>query len=328
MKSKSLLPLFPLIAIGASLPAGATILTNHPSITGGSTAFGQSPGIYNAGTYAASEVFDRDIGEYASANQGINTFLNFNFGASTSFDTIVVVNRGSAAATDLIGNYTLTLSSGTSTITRTAATGKGGFDSLGGLVTTTTVSLGVDTLGGGGTQTTGNTGAMEIYFLKTPDSMTLIPGVSVTTSSAAFSVNYAATQAINSSIGRDNNTEFASTAGVNTFVDFDLGSMQTVGGFDFFDRMALGAQVSSFNLIFSEDSTFGNGDDITKVYTGSTQSAEFAGIDAQYVRYDVTNVGTSTNVGMNEIRFYAVPEPAAALLGSLGMLALLRRRRA
>lgn len=313
--------IFPLIAVGISLPAGAAILIN-PSITGGSNAFGV--GSYNAGSFPASKVFDGDIGDYASAGQGANTFLEFNFGSAVSFDSIVVVNRNSGSGADLIGNYTLTFDSGSSSITRSAAQGQGGIDSLGGLVTTTTVRLDVDTLGTAGA---GNTGAMEIYFLRTPAGMTVIPGISVTNSSTAFSGSYAATFALNGAIGRDNNTEFASTAGTGTFVDFDLGSMQKVGGFDFFDRMAGGAKVSSFDIIFSQDAVWGNADDITRNYTGSTQSDQFTSIDARYARYDVTGVGSSTNVGMNEIRFFAIPEPAAALLGGFGMLTLLRRRR-
>ncbi len=307
--------IFPLIAVGISLPAGAAILIN-PSITGAST--------HHSDPYLPGYVFDRDIADYASANQGVNTFLEFNFGTAVSFDTIVVVNRNTDAGSDWIANYTLTFDSGSSSITRTAAQGKGGFDSLGGLVTTTTVRLDVDTLGSG---TAGNTGAMEIYFLRTPAGMSLIEGVSVTDSSTPFSPSYVAAHALNGFIGRDNFTEFASTMGTDTYVDFDLGSVRTVGGVDFFDRMAAAAQVSAFDIIFSVNDVFGDEDDITKSYTGSTQSAEFDGIDARYARYDVTNVGSSSNVGMNEIRFFAVPEPAAALLGAFGMLTLLRRRR-
>lgn len=285
--------------------ARATILAN-PSITGGSNAYGQST--FNAGAYAASNVFNGNASDYASAGQGANTFLQFTFPGAVTFDSMVVVNRDSPAGTDLVGNYTLTLSSGSESITRTAARGQGGIDSI-GPVTTTTVRLDVDTLGAAGT---GNTGAMEIYFLKTPDGMKPIPGVSVTASSNnPFGTGFVATNAINGIIGRDNSAEFASNAGVNTFVDFSFGVVRTVTGFDFFDRMAADAKVSSFDLIFSMDDTWGNGDDITRHYTGSTQSDNFAGISAKNVRYDVTGI-SGTNVGMNEIRFFELPAPGLA----------------
>jgi autotransporter-associated beta strand protein len=275
----------------------ATILT-HPSITGGSNAFGEAG--YNDGPYKADNVFDRDIADYASSGAGADTYLEFTFPGAVTFDSMIVVNRNSSAPGDWIANYTLTVDSGTRSITRTAFQGQGGFDSF-APVTATTIRLDVDTLGGGGAF---NAGAMEIYFLNTPAGMSLINGVSVTAASnSLFGSGYVATNAINGKIGRDNNTEFASDAGTDTFVDFSFGMVKTVTGFDFFDRAAVGAQVSSFDLIFSADDVWGNEDDITRNYTGSTQSDNFSGISAKNVRYDVTGTAGS-NVGINEIRFY------------------------
>jgi len=45
------------------------------------------------------------------------------------------------------------------------------------------------------------------------------------------------------------------------------------------------------------------------------------------IDYNDTTAGLNGGVGNSYITITAVPEPAAALLGGLGMLALLRRRR-
>jgi hypothetical protein len=64
-------------------------------------------------------------------------------------------------------------------------------------------------------------------------------------------------------------------------------------------------------------------------YTGETFSTSF---NARYVKFDISsNYGHPAyqNAALSEVQFtgIAVPEPSAALLGGLGMLALLRRRR-
>lgn len=59
--------------------------------------------------------------------------------------------------------------------------------------------------------------------------------------------------------------------------------------------------------------------DLGTTYTGVT-NVRFTG--ATYFSSDGAQI-----VGMNEVRFTAVPEPGSTLLGGLGMLALLRRRR-
>jgi len=63
-------------------------------------------------------------------------------------------------------------------------------------------------------------------------------------------------------------------------------------------------------------------------YTGQYFSTSF---DARYVKFDISSNYSSTYnyIGLSEVQFTgtAVPEPNAALLGGLGVLALLRRRR-
>ncbi len=62
--------------------------------------------------------------------------------------------------------------------------------------------------------------------------------------------------------------------------------------------------------------------------SGTVDSLSASAISARYVF--LGDMGTGSNrqtVGISEIQFYAIPEPTTALLGGLGLLALLRRRR-
>lgn len=258
--------LFPLVAGAFCLPLQGAIVAS-PLVAAEAPAFGGFPG---------SNAVNGNAAEYASNGQGANTFLEFFFNTPATFDTIVVVNRDSPDPSDWISNYTLTYAdSTTSSIIRTGARGQGGFDFLGGPITTIAVALDVDTLGGVGGGFN-NTGAMEIYFLATPAGMSLIDGVTVAASAPAFG-DFSASATVNGQIGRGTVSEYASAGlGAGTFVDFNLGSVQTVGGFDFFDRLAASDQVSSFDMIFSTNDVFGDGDDVTRSYTGNTQSDELS----------------------------------------------------
>jgi hypothetical protein len=62
-------------------------------------------------------------------------------------------------------------------------------------------------------------------------------------------------------------------------------------------------------------------------YTGNTATGN--DLSSGWTRYDGPGLGTpgAANVGQNLSALQAIPEPTAALLGGLGMLTLLRRRR-
>ena len=90
--------------------------------------------------------------------------------------------------------------------------------------------------------------------------------------------------------------------------------------------------VSADNVTFTQVGTT-----VTlKTSAAANETADVVALPAsnvRYVRFNILTAGSGNAVeyvGLNEVRFggvLAVPEPSAALLGGLGMLALLRRRR-
>ena len=70
-------------------------------------------------------------------------------------------------------------------------------------------------------------------------------------------------------------------------------------------------------------------------YTLGFQNVPLTDTGVTHVRLNVTNdplAGTNTgtadiSVGLNEVRFFQVPEPTAAIFGAIGFLLMLRRRR-
>lgn len=127
------------------------------------------------------------------------------------------------------------------------------------------------------------------------------------------------------------------------FVNFDLGAAFDVGSAHVWNwngsNDTVNWGVASFDLIFSRDSTFGNGDDTTRsfsinaatglnTYTG--QHYSFASEDdVTHIRFQIqgNQPGGNGLVGLSEVRFSTIPEPSSvAFIGSSVLLFVLRRR--
>ena len=216
--------------LGMASPAGATILS-APTVTGSAPPF--------SAAFIPENTLDNTELEYASAGQGVNTFIEYSFGSPQTFDKIVVINRNSPGQSDLIGDFTLTLDGGvrTASVSRTPTRGVSQLHSLGTTLTAMTVRLDVDTIGTG--DAFNNTGAMEVFFVRTPAGQTPI-SASIVGSATAFAPFYSADNAIDGDIGRTtgggaSGPEYASASlGADTFVDFDLGAVRPVGRFRLF----------------------------------------------------------------------------------------------
>jgi hypothetical protein len=316
-------------------PASGVILVN-PLVTGEATPFNAS--------YTGDNVFDSIAetagGEYASQGQGAATFLEFNFGAPVTVDGFVNVTR--ANNVDAIGDSRLIFdtdgvpgfNAATDTVrdfnaANTGANGMGFINRFAG-VTAQLARWEVTSLAGAGL----NIGSMEMRFLGTAAGSSAIPGVIAFNGATPFGPAYDWSFGANGIAGRGLNpgVEYASASlGDAAFVDFDLGAIQPVTGFDWFDRMHQADRVTGFDMIFSNDPSFGS-IVATRNYTGNSSfslSDTFAPISARYVRYDVvsTSGAFNANTGLSDIVFYAVPEPATAALFSLAGLALTVRRR-
>jgi hypothetical protein len=183
--------------------------------------------------------------------------------------------------------------------------------------------------------TSQNLGGRELRFLATPAG-SAVRSALVTGGFTQFSAQYALANAANGDAGQGQlaGREYASAGGgVNMFVDFDLGAVVPVTGFDFFDRLAAVDRTTAFSLILDDTADFSSPTgtlNFTPGGTGWGYSQNFAAVNARYIRFDATAVaGANNNSGIQEMIFYSAPEPSSVLLAGLaGLLPLARRRRA
>lgn len=289
--------------------ASADVVTN-PSITASANAFN--------GSYPAANVFDGTMNEYATSSLGAGaafsttsgTWIQFDFGSTVTVDRFIMVAR--ANTLDAIGSSRLVFSSNA---TFDASDVVHSFNPSGsnasGIIQSfpATSARYVRWEVGSSTGSSQNLGAAEIRFLNTVSGKAIAPATTIG-SATPFNASYAAANAANGNAGRGGGLEYAcASLGAGMYVDFDFGSVEPISGFDFFDRIPPVDRTSAFNLIFSNDTTFGNAGDTTLSFTsgisGWGYGQNFAAVNARYVRLDATATsGGSNNSGIQEIVFY------------------------
>jgi hypothetical protein len=337
------------VAVAAAILCGsaasAAILAN-PTITLSAPAFNAS--------FAATNVFDDREVEYASLSRGFGpslsttqgTFLEFDFGGTVSIDRFVNVTRRNNV--DVINTQRLIFSNdpifdGSDAFVDLSPVGQNGNGFIKSFATQTARYVRWEVLDGalnGTGQNANNFGSVEMRFLSPSAGLVQLAPVAFN-GATPFSPSFALANAVNGDAGRSGavGIEYASQSlGANMFVDFDMGSVKPIAGFDFYDRFgapanlgfALVDRVNSFDLIFSNDPTFSSVIATRSFTPGSWgYSDQFAPINAQYVRFDATSTANSnSNSGMQDITFYAaVPEPASGVLVISGVFLCAKRRR-
>jgi hypothetical protein len=322
--------------------ASAAILGN-PVITQSAPAF--------SGSYLATNVFDDRETDYASQSRGFGpslsttqgTFLEFDFGSAVTINRFVNVTRRNDV--DVIFTERLIFSNDpvfdlSDPFVDLSPVGQNGNGFIKSFSAQTARFVRWEVRDGAlnpGGFNANNFGSVEMRFLS--PTAGLVPlSTSVIGGAQPFDGTFALANAANGDAGRAGSAgiEYASASlGPNMFVDFDMGSVKPIGGFDFYDRfgvdpsLALVDRVNSFDLIFSNDSTFGSVIATRSFTPGSWgYSQQFAPVNARYVRFDATSTANGTsNSGIQEMTFYAAPEPGTGALLICGALVCAKRRR-
>lgn len=272
-----------------------------PIITASATPFNAS--------YVAANVLDQNsLTEYASQGQGVNTFIDFDFGSPTPITHFHHLNRSAAdgiTSSELIFSDDPTFATGTTVVPIAHASQTAAINYAVGSQVARYVRWDVTGISGAAT----NQGAREIAFLNLTGAYAQIADPAITASAPQFNASFPASNVF------DNNpaTDYASAGqGAATFIDFDFGAVKRISGFELDNRSGhpLDAILGS-SLSFSNDPTFTTG--VTTVpLTHTTQEGPLVyGVGdhfARYVRWDVTNVqpgGAAGNQGAAEIGFYA-----------------------
>jgi len=138
----------------------------------------------------------------------------------------------------------------------------------------------------------------------------VLPNPTITRSATPYDARY-----LPGNVFDSNSPEYASRSlGINTYIDFDFGSPTQINCFALANRFSQDVErIVAYDLIFSQNSTFGDADDVVRSF-GNPATARnerggplqfFPETTAQYVRWDVTDItgSTSPNHGATEMRF-------------------------
>ncbi len=178
--------------------------------------------------------------------------------------------------------------------------------------------------------------------------VTVVPVSAV--GSSAFS-GFAAANAIDQGPGAQFTDWSSNSQGVGSFLDLDLGSVYTLIGFTLVDRVTSGGNngnfsggttdfTTSFSLQGFTDASFTVASGAAALFSKPTPSSPtnlasfaYSGAfavqpSAQFIRYTVLGAN-GNNVGLSDISFNAVPEPAswAMLIAGFGLVGAAARRR-
>ena len=322
----------------------AAILDN-PLITLSAPAFNAS--------FGAPNIFDSSDVEYASQSRGFGpslsttqgTFIEFDFGQMVTIDRFVNVTRRNNV--DVIFTERLIFSNDPvfdlgDPFLDLSPVGSNGNGFIKSFAPRTARYVRWEVLDGalnGGGQNANNFGSVEMRFLR-PSAGLVQLAPTVIGGAQPFSATFDLPFASNGDAGRTGGVgstgiEYASLSlGPNMFVDFDMGAIQPIAGFDFYDRFGsvtgnLVDRVNSFDLIFSNDPSFSSVISTLSFTPGPWgYHQQFDPVTARYVRFDATSTANpNSNSGIQDITFYTVPEPATGFLLLGGMLACVKRRR-
>lgn len=311
-------PLLLLLTLAWPIAGRAEVLS-APAITAATPGFDAN--------YTPDNLFDSAAegqgGEYRTNAGGANTFVDLDFGSPVTIDGFVHVTRETNTASSKVANTRLVFDTDGSagfnattdtvvdfTLANTGERGQGFINRFAPVTARAVRWQVMSTVSG----TNGNTGAMEMRFLRAPAGAVTLAGTAAIAGSPALDATRVLAHAANGVAGRSvpgvtlsPGVAYGSSGqGTSTWVDFDLGQIQAVRGFDFFDNLEAAQRVQAFDLVFSNTPDF-SAPVATRSYTGNSQFTvwdSFAAIPARYVRYRVTACAGS-NPGLSDMVFYA-----------------------
>lgn len=308
---------------GTNTYTGGTTVAAGTLTTGSASALGSTSGqlTVNVGgtlNMAANSITVGNLtgtGGLISGTSGTRTFT-IGQGNGTGGDYQGAIQNGSGGTTDLTktGNGIITLS-GTNTYTGATIISGGSLAINGTITSVVTVQTGGTLQGSGGI--TGNVTVQNGGTLATGNS---IESLSIT-GNLAHDASSTFAYEINKDAAAVSAGDLTTVSGALTITSGALLTLSELGAgsWSLGEKLTLISYSGAWNNgLFTYGSTLA--DDSTFVFSGASW----------HLNYNDTGAGTNFAgelVGSNFVTMTVIPEPRAALLGSLGLLLLFRRRR-